>query len=408
MMLPILRVLFMCWLSAAATDECQECDAPVSKTGVAMLVRGVDTKYATIISSRTDGIEHESRLIKKVLSNPGVELSDSDMAELASMRITPQVKTFLNETLKKLDDVIGTLFNLSAAARVSRNASLDKIKDSETTLKGKKDAWGSGMSYINSQRVLHTTCREEEWELYQEKIQCDQEQTDLNNTVIAIVKDELTPANDNFADPLCANAVADKVDVKIPLVPPYILAAKKYLNASARLEKKIIECNNITDFYTQKKALCQDDQKFFETTVCDIGATKATGWCSSYSGSYDAHLGDYEDLMKDIKAAVVKRKFEFVHLTKCGCSFEALMGLTDEGSQKAVIEELQECGKLDHEDEKNKLTVHYIQPPAKIPCPYVVDLPCTPEFKHAEYEPLDVTISDCTLSCEPAPMDEGE
>jgi len=403
MMLPIFRVLFMCWLSAAAADECQECDAPVSKTGVAMLVRGVDTKYATIFSSRTDGIEHESQLMKKMLSNPGVELTDSDMAELASMRITPQVQTFLSETLSKLGDVIQTLYDLSDAARVSRNTSWAKINASETALMAKSFTWETGLNYISTQRVIHTTCREAEWELHLKKVQCDKEQSDLNNTVTGILKDELTPANDNFADPLCGNAVAENVDVKIPMIPPYILAAKKYLNASARLEKKIIECNNITHFYTEKQAACETDQNIFEKSVCDIGATKATDWCSSYKGSYDAHLLDYEDLMKDITAGVVKRKFELVHLSKCGCSFKALMGLTDEKSQKTVIEKLQACGKQDYEDEKNKLTVRYIQPPAQIPCPYVIDLPCTLEFKRVEYSPLDVKITECTMSCELKP-----
>lgn len=152
----------MYWLSAAA-DECQECqgEAPQNKAGVAMLVKTHHAKHASGIES-TEGIEREATLIRKVLTSPTAELSQSMVEELAAMRITPEVAAFINGTLTNLEAVFGDIVDASDEDTKARDDFLKTFDELSVNLTAAAEQAVNIRSGVEKARNEHTDCRAQE------------------------------------------------------------------------------------------------------------------------------------------------------------------------------------------------------------------------------------------------------
>jgi len=374
----------MYWLSAAA-DECQECqgEAPQTKAGVAMLVKTHHAKHVSGIES-TEGIEREATLIRKVLTSPTAELSQSMVEELAAMRITPEVAAFIKGTLSNLKPVFEDIEKASNNDTTRRDFFLKSFEElSDNLTKATKNdariqkevAWASGN---------HTACRDDEKVALDAKTQCDGQLA-----VLLIAKNaafgELQAKTEQLKILICStNDVEHLLQQKVDTADPYADAGRKYLKAAEDYKKKKTECDEKTETHRAQRAACKTKQHTLEQCTC-IQGSHAKDECAAYTAGFDTKVEDYNMFLKQLEDSVAKRKFEWKHLQRVACTLEALATHTVENHDTLTVT-INEC--QSKEFVNKALDIALTPAPGKGECPAVPPLPCTDAYKRKEYSIL--------------------
>jgi len=381
----IVCVLSMYWLSAAS-EECQECDAPQTKGGVAMLVKTHHAKHVSgsDTSVNTKGFEREAALVSKLLANPTAELSLSTVNELKNMRITPEVSSFIKgtlETLKPVFDGIESCSNNDTSARDAFLAGFDELAENLTKV------WKGYYSISNGTeeaRQKHFKCRNKtELEKLQELTTCNSElkalESELNMSLEVLTGDDSTCRS--LFCPLGAVNVVMKLPEKIACTEAYNLSAHEYMTAYNKYWTKHGECAQIHKEYVDIKKDCLKEQNNLEACVCMLGNHGHTK-CPDESTAYNTHLSDYNLFLDGLDNRVKKRIFEWKHLKRVGCTLGALATHTIE-THASLSKTIENCQKDDFENPE--LDIDPTPAPPAGACPSIPDLPCGDEYIKEEY-----------------------
>jgi len=405
MMQPFLRIFCMFWLSAAAED-CQECQgsASPSKAGVAMLARTKKTEFASGFASmedvKTDGIEREAALINKVLTNPTAELTESMVNQLASMRITPEVETFIDATLKEMIPVFDALQQATYNDTAERDKFLDRFDEIQEELTNNKAEHKIGKNLVDGFRKSHKKCRDEQQEKYDDLIKCrtEEHQLLLAKQAAAGVLDTRTSTVKGL---ICEDDdVTNNLPDKIESAGPFAEAGRKYIEADEAHKNKVKECNSHDQALKEKIKVCDGKQTMFETQMCTYGG-KFKSWCTGYDTKYETEKSAFFIVWDNIKSRVTKRLFEWKHLKRVECVLQALKKLAKDWSRELITETIEGCNSNPFHNKNLEIEEKPI--PVKVSCPYTKDLklPCSDDFIKKEYSalPTNAPAADCVGDC---------
>jgi len=406
MMQPVLWILCMLWVSAA-TEDCQDCQgtAPPSKAGVAMLVRTKKAEIASAVASmeevKLNGIEQEAALINKVLANPTAELTESMVNQLASMRITPEVKTFLEATMNNLKPVFNDLVEATTKDTAERNASLNKFNEIKDKLDTNQVEYRQGKKSVKGYRTQHVNCRGDEKTKKETMLNCRAEEATLK-TAMEAAKAQLETREGTLKGLLCNDDDAtNNLKSKIDSADPYAEAGQAYIKAADDHAAKVEECNGFEKEWKTQKNACSVNQVDFENQMCTFGG-KCKGWCRDYETAYETLKGDFQSLWDSIQGRVTKRLFEWTHLKRVECVLQALQTLATDTSHAEITSSIQTCNANPYENAD--LRIAEISAPDKEHCKYTDDLklPCSEDFVKTEYEslPKEAPADKCTATCD--------
>jgi len=379
----IVWILSMYWLSAAA-DECEECqgEAPQTKAGVAMLVKTHHAKHVSGIES-TEGIEREATLIRKVLTSPTAELSQSMVEELAAMRITPEVAAFIKGTLTNLEAVFVDIEEASTADSKAREAFLDSFDELLVNITAdNKTAQTIGRGVVEA-RDKHTECRNQEKAALDAKRTCDDELAVLFTAKENAFTD-LETQTKSLKALICHSEVTANLKQKVDKADPYAEAGRKYIDAADAYDKKKVECDKKTQIHTDKRAKCKEKQGTLEQCVCMEGR-HALDSCAAYTAAYNVKVADYKEYLKTLADNVVKRKFEWKHLKRVHCTLGALANHTVE-KHSTITDTIKGCQSKPFLNPK--LDIELTPAPDTVHCLPVPDMPCVQAYKSKEYSNL--------------------
>jgi len=394
---PLVWILSMYWLSAAA-DECQECqgEAPQTKAGVAMLVKTHHAKHVSGIES-TEGIEREATLIRKVLTSPAAELSQSMVEELAAMRITPEVAAFIRGTLTNLGPVFEDIEEASSNDTQRRDVFLDSFKNLTLNLTtATANAAGIEVEVVKA-RKEHSECRGTEKVDLDAKTKCDSELADRLREKEAAL-DDLTKKTNQLKGLICHSDVVAKLQQKVDAADPYADAGRKYIKAAEAYKEKKEECDKKTKKYTETRAECGKKQGVLEQCTCILGI-HSTDSCAAYTAGYDTKVEDYNIFLTSLADSVAKRKFEWKHLKRVACTLNLLANHTV-SKHESLTKKIHDCQLKPFVNDV--LDIELTPAPQKGTCPAVPDMPCSDAYKNKEYSNLPEGVSEHTcVPCEP-------
>jgi len=405
MMQPVLWILCMLWVSAA-TEDCQECQgsAPPSKAGVAMLVRTKKADFASAVASMedvtTDGIEREAALVNKVLTSPTAELTESVVSELASMRITPEVKIFIEATITNLKPVFNDLVGATRNDTSERDQFLNRFEEIKDNLTNNQAMFTQAKRNVDGFRQKHLTCRGIEKTKWDAKEECRAEESRLLQVKIS-ARTSLENRENALTGLLCDDEdVTNALPPKIDAAGPYADAGRAYIKAEEEHSKKVKECNGLEQEWSDQQAECSTDQTRFESQMCTLGG-KAKGWCSTYETEHDTLKSEYDIVWAGIQSRVEKRLYEWTHLKRVECVLNALKALETDTTHVQITESIEGCNASPYHNKG--LIIDPKPAPDKVTCPYTAELklPCSDEFVQTEYSslPKEAPANKCVGSC---------
>jgi len=373
---------------AAASDECQESqgEVPVSKAGVAMLVKGNFASSATAGASEkvvnNHRIEREAGLVSSLLKSS--EISDSMVKELASMRITPEVKEFIEGTLQTLQPVFEAILAASGNDTKARDDMLKEFKDLESYLTDAAQKASIAEGHANTTRTEHMTCRGEQLTLWTALQSCRAKETELEGTMND-AKGVLVDKTATLKSLLCHDDnVTKNLEARIAAAVPYAQAGQDFLDAKEAYDAKVIECNAKESEYNNKTTACNNEQGTFEGHMCAIGEETKIG-CGSYDTAYGIRKQDYMTFADEVERNSKKRVFEWTHLNRVGCALEFLKSHKVE-NHEVLERDIKACSTKPYL--KPELVIARKDPPPKSPCLVLPSLPCSSAFLSKEYGEL--------------------
>jgi len=381
---PIVWILSMYWLSAAA-DECEECqgEAPQTKAGVAMLVKTHHAKHVSGIES-TEGIEREATLIRKVLTSPTAELSQSMVEELAAMRITPEVAAFIQGTLSNLKPVFEDIEEASNNDTTRRNVFLESFNELSSNLSKATQTDARIRRDVAKASKEHKACRDDEKVTLDAKTQCDGELAVLLGKK-DVAFGALKAKTKQLKDLICStDDVEHLLQQKVNTADPYADAGRQYLTAAEAYNSKKTECDAKNKTYTEKRADCKKKQQTLEQCTCIQGG-HAKEECAAYTAGFDTKVQDYNIFLTQLGDSVAKRKFEWKHLKRVACTLEALATHTVEKHDTLAVT-INECQSKAFVNQA--LDIALTPAPGKGECPAVPPLPCSEAYINKEYSSL--------------------
>jgi len=370
---------------AAASDECQECqgDLPQSKAGVVMLVKGNFATSATAGASvdSDQGMESEVALISSFMKLRGSEFSDSMVKQLASMRITPEVRQFIKGTLLSLDPVFTELVNSTQNDIIVCRGMFDSFATLDQGVEESNAAISDAEAAANNSRVAHQNCRNVQLEHWKKWQVCRSEENALSADEAA-AKGTLQDATTHFKNLLCHDKnITNNLQAKIDAAGPFKTAGEAYLKAKALYDAKVEECNRNETRWTKKKDDCDHAQETFERLMCDCD-NKISVSCATYRAKYNTKKTDYIIFQNQVVNNTIERKFEYTHLKRVACALSTLANHTID-NHAVLGPEIQACSQKNFPHPG--FDFDPTDPPVPRPCKDGPPIPCEDRFKIKEY-----------------------
>jgi len=301
--------------------------------------------------------------------------------QLASMRITPEVQSFISGVLIDLDPVFLQMKNATQSDIEVRDDMYNYF------FKLLEDVNVSSQSIVvaetaaDNARIAHMNCRNVQLERWNKLKVCRSEESVLEADEIS-AKGALQAATTHFKNLLCGDKnVTNNLQAKIDAAGPFKQAGEHYLKAKALYDAKVEECKKNQTKYDGKKEDCDHSQETFERLMCDCG-NKISGSCAAYLAKYNTHLRDYNLFQNQAVNRTTKRKFEWTHLKRIACALSTLANHKID-NHASLGPEIEACSQKSFSEPLLDFNVR--PPPPPHDCRDPPPLPCVDEFKLKEY-----------------------
>lgn len=374
-------------------------------------------KEGSGFGSAIKGIEREAELINEVLTGPIGEVSkapESILQGLTSMKITPQVKTFLKATIATLVPLFSNITQASANDTQMLDKMYDSFSDLSKDMNQTKLKVKSLTEAAAATRKQHADCRSSEDGILLDKTTCDAASGRLAKKAMVHLQ-EVQSHQGVSKSSLCGVSVQSlaKVDsIKSGRDKAHALAdaSEVFLEAEANRSAKASECIEIANNHSSKKAECNGKQEALESAVCEEGRVAKEG-CEVYASIYATRLQDYKAVTESVSLRMADRATEWLHLKRVLCILESLMAAKSDGELEAkgkLHTRIEECYKNPFPNPGLMITAKTA--PAQDGCPSVPVLPCTDAFIIKEYSslPAGAGPAACKNGCAPTTMTTTE